>query len=241
MHPAIIVSYPRSGQHYTEGLLKDVTGADDYCVPAQCDHGARRPKPGCPGIGTPLDKRYPCPLGRRFQKSHDPLGNLAMNDEFLYSALYRRPLYSFCSHARMRQQKTRGFPFIADDGSLSFLERKQGNWERFALQSAAIWRDFVCKWVAAAAALENVYCETYERITTSPEAAHAVFGFLFDEYNGHNLDRAMARQISHLETRPSARDKLDQFEFELPALLLDRIRETIGLGVLRMAGYDDIL
>lgn len=234
MKNVIIVSYPRSGQHYFENLLKRVTGQDEYCVPNQCR------VTGCAGKDMPRNKRFPCPAGRRFQKSHDGPLNMEIGDEFLYLVLFRRPLYSIVSNLELRGVREKGIPVKERGKGVVHYPPGQAAWEKFALQKSAQWRKFVLKWVAAGTR-ENVLPMRYEDIIQSDAHVSETFAFLFDDHDREVLAKAMTEQRDKLQSGQQRQRDLKNFKYPLHEDLLAGVRKTIGPKALELAGYDDVL
>lgn len=234
MKNAVIVSYPRSGQHYFEKLLKKVTGRDEYCVPNQCRVD------GCAGKKMARADRFPCPAGRRFQKSHDADLNLEIGDDFLYLVLYRRPLFSIASHLKLRGVRENGVPIREPGKGVVHHPPSQEIWEKFAVQKAVDWKDFVLKWVAAGTR-ENVLPMRYEEIIKSDAHVSETFQFLFDDYDKEALTGAMVEQRDKLQSGEQRQRDLAEFEYPLHDDLLAEVREAIGAKALKLAGYDDVL
>lgn len=234
MKNVIIVSYPRSGQHYTERLLKQVTGKDEYCVPNQCLVD------GCAGKDMAPRKRFPCPAGRRFQKSHDGALKLKISDDFLYLVLFRRPLYSIVSNLELRSVRENGVPLNEPGKGITLHPHSQEVWEKFALQKAEYWKGFIEKWVGAGTR-ENVLPMRYEDIIHSDEHASAMFDFLFPDYDRAALSNAMQAQRETLENGAQRQRDLSKFKYPLHDNLMADIRKTIGPKALSLAGYDDVL
>lgn len=234
MKNVIIVSYPRSGQHYFENLLKRVTGQDEYCVPNQCR------VEGCAGKDLPKGKRFPCPAGRRFQKSHDGTLNMEIRDEFQHLVLFRRPLFSIVSNLELRGVREKGIPLREKGKGVVFHEPSQDAWEKYALQRATQWRRFVLKWVGAGDR-ENVLPMRYEDIIHSDEHITRVFEFLFDDYDKAALAQAMEEQREKLSSGQQRQRDLSNFKYPLHDALIGDIRKEIGAEALKLTGYDDVM
>jgi hypothetical protein len=188
----------------------------------------------------PRNKRFPCPAGRRFQKSHDGALNLEISDDFLYLVLYRRPLFSIESNLKLKGVREKGIPVREPGKGVVHHPPSQEAWEKFALQKAAQWRKFVLKWVGAGDR-ENVLPMRYEDIIQSDAHVGRTFEFLFDDHDREALARAMRAQRDKLQSGQQRQRDLSKFEYPLHDDLLAGVRETIGTRALELAGYDDVL
>lgn len=174
--PLMLVSYPRSGQHYTQRMIERVTGVDDYCELYHCS------VPDCPGKKKPIAEKIPCPSGRRVQKNHDFELDLGVEPQFNYAILLRYPLNSIISYYEQEVRRHGVVQKWHDDGTLTRVDDTAEAWFAFLENRAAYWNDFARKWVALAQSHDNVRLFRYEGMCYQDEAQTFV-GF-FDFFLG---------------------------------------------------------
>jgi hypothetical protein len=228
-----MVSYPRSGQHYMQALLRRVTGVNDYCELYNCFDEK------CPGKSLPTRQRSPCLVGRRFQKSHDFNLRMEVTDDFLYVALYRRPLFSITSYFELDTRSGKGVPLQGASGKQEWQPESQETWEQYAVEKAIYWRDFIIKWRSYTSA--NVHSMRYEEIVQDLDAVRRFFQFTFPTFDENRLNSEMKFQLTNLSLGKKTIRSLTDFRFPLTEQIVSRVRQEIGQEALRLAGYDDVL
>lgn len=230
----LLVSYPRSGQHYTQRLLEAVTGVDDYCVPQQCLVA------DCPGKKMVAHGRIPCPAGRRIQKHHDFMTDLPISDEYQYIILYRKPLHSIRSYYELETKDGNGVRLKRKGSKIAYYPDCKENWEEFAFFQAAFWRRFILKW-SAAKFRSNVMLMDYDDVTREPARVRAMFDFLFQSYDQERLGAELEKQDDYLNSEFFAKRVSRPFRYGMSDGFLDRVRQIIGMDALHSVGFEEVV
>ncbi len=221
-----LVSYPRSGQHFLERLIRRVTGKDDYCTLYGC-----RVK-DCPGRRMPLADKSPCPAGRRIQKTHDFDLAFPRDATSRHAVIIRHPVPAIMSWyeldtatATRNLDPRQSIPPRIDD--------TPDAWRSLAVDRARYWSAFVLKWLADPA--ENVRCFHYEALISDPETVKDLFGFAF----GHRYPMRVAHHLRELQKQAADRGGLrDRSTFRYdPEESTRLILDAIDPRALSLAGY----
>jgi hypothetical protein len=221
-----LVSYPRSGQHFLERLIRRVTGKDDYCTLYGC-----RVK-DCPGRGRPLAEKSPCPAGRHIQKTHDFDGAFPRDATSRYVVIIRDPVPAIMSWYEL---DTRTATRVLDPRPMRTprFDDSPDLWHRLAVDRARYWSTFVLKWLTDPA--ENVRCFHYERLVSDPKTVKDLFGFAF----GHRYPIRVDHHLRELKQQANDRGGLrDASAFRYDPEEANRlILDAIDPRALALAGY----
>ncbi|MDU8914005.1 hypothetical protein [Aestuariicoccus sp. MJ-SS9] len=228
----MLVSYPRSGQHYTQRMIERAIGKDDYCPLYACS------VPDCPGRGKPVPEKTPCPGGRRIQKHHDFDLGLRVEDEITYAVLIRYPLNSLMSYYEQEVNRHKRVPRWADDGKVSRVEDNEENWLHFLENRAAFWKEFATKWRALAERHDNVRIFRYEEMVWEDATFLDFFRFSFTEdlsEKAHELIAAQRKSMTQQGRTVNGR----RAPFAYDEKRADaRMRQIIAPDLLQAFGYE---
>lgn len=221
-----LVSYPRSGQHFLQRLIRRVIAQDDYCELYTC-----RVK-DCPGRRWPIAERSPCPSGRRIQKSHDFDLGLPRDPAARYAFILREPVAAIMSWYEM---DTLTAPRDLDRHlpNKARLVDTPDTWRAFAVDRARFWSAFVLKWLTDPP--ENVRGFHYESLITDPAVVQEFFGFAF----GNRYPMRVRHHLRELQQQAAERGGLrDKAAFRHdPAEAARLVLDAIDPRALALAGY----
>lgn len=229
-----LVSYPRSGQHYTERLLERATGVKNYCEHYNCNIA------GCPGQDVPPRNRPLCLSGLRFNKNHDFDLSLPISDEHLYAVFFRKPLYSITSYYERDLKNGTKVPVVREGVGRVLLDDERSAWEEYAIEKAIYWRRLILKWLPMRYK-KNVRAFRYEEITSDHAAVERMFEFFFGSFDRARLRETMAPQIRMVEGGKRPYRDLADFRYKLDDNFIQNFRQAIGAEALALADYDDVL
>lgn len=221
-----LVSYPRSGQHFVQRLIRRVLARDDYCELYTCR------VQGCPGRRMPLADRSPCPAGRRIQKSHDFNLSQPRHAAARYAVMIRNPVAAIMSWYEMDTGTAARDLYTPRPVPVQFADSPE-TWRAYASERARYWSAFVLKWLTDPP--PNVKAFRYEALTGDPETVKDLFGFAF----GNRYPLRVAHHLRALQQQAKDRGGLrDTSTFrhdpeEAARLILD----TIDPQALALAGY----
>ena len=221
MRNLYLVSYPRSGQHYTQRMIEDVTGEDEYCELYNCW------VEGCPGQSLPFSEKSPCLSGRRIQKTHDFDLNFPVNPAAQYAVLLRRPMLSIAS-------------WYEFEVNAKGMEDSLMIWEDFAREKSTYWDSFVNKWCDAAEAHDNVKIFRYEDMTTDPATISEFFAANFPGSDPAKIEYFAQKQVRQLSQGHVGGRSLAMFKYPLRDAV-NTARANISVDTLARLGYTDVL
>ncbi len=224
--PIYLVSYPRSGQHFLQRLIRRVTAQDDYCELYRCR------VPGCPGQRRPIADRSPCPSGRRIQKSHDFDLTLPRDPDARFAVIIREPVAAIMSWYEM---DTLTAPRDLDGllpHKAHFVDTPD-TWRTLAVDRARFWSAFVLKWLSDPP--ENVRTFHYESLTADPTVVQDFFGFAF----GNRFPMRVRHHLRELQQQAAERGGLrDMSAFRHdPSEAARLVRDAIDPRALALASY----
>jgi len=163
-----LVSFPRSGQHLTETLLRKI--CSEHRVPySYCEYYT-------------CCKQVPCRRKALVQKNHDMDGRLAQVPTARYVVLYRKNIAA-ALEAYWRCQHPQGKPARGSILSPKFTHtaKTEQACVAFARQQTAYYQRFCQRWVESAPA--NVLPIEYDELTTAPlETMWRILHHLFPEH-----------------------------------------------------------
>jgi hypothetical protein len=221
MRNLYLVSFPRSGQHYTQRMIEEVTGVDEYCELYNCW------VEGCPGQSVPVNERSPCLSGRRIQKTHDFDLNFPVNPAAQYAVLLRTPMFSLVS-------------WYEYEVNVMGMQDSHMIWEAFAREKSAYWDSFVNKWCDMAEANENVRIFRYEDMTTDPATISEFFAANFPGSESAKIEHFAQKQVRQLSQGHVGGRSLAMFKYPLREAV-NTARANISKDTLARLGYTDVL
>lgn len=213
-----LVSFPRSGQHFTQHLIERATGKDDYCLFYSCS------VPDCPARDLPTQFRVPCYAGRRIQKNHDFDLALPYARSLRYAVLIRSPLPAIQSWYEWNL-RTKGAIDVGGDLRHDCEEA----WVAFLDKSLSYWSALVRKWTQHAKR-PNCRVFRYEEIVHEPRRMRALINFCAPNADEHMREHAIATQLDALKSREFRAP--NSFRYDVPDSLPEHVEDA-----LRLAGY----
>lgn len=237
MRRTFLVSYPRSGQHFTGRFLGRIAGNENiYCELYGCSDES------CQASGWPIAMKSPCYAGRPLQKTHDFDLALPQTRHFNYAVLFRRPMLSIQSYYEM-ELRSRNFIEInlgerASD-KVQFEDSRRA-WELFLIQKGQYWRDFVEKWIPYCNQQRHAKAFDYDKITTEADQLESVAEFCLAGYDREKMKVLIENQKKILEEgKFKLRDASEFRHFREGDA--DLLGEVIGQRALRYAGFDNVV
>ncbi len=214
-----LVSYPRSGQHFSQKLLENSSGRDEYCEYYNCW------EKDCPAQKFPTRFRVPCYSGKRIQKNHDFEGDLPYAKQFRYAVLYRNPVLSIQSFYEWCLRNLKGVQIYKGQQKIVVPDSIDA-WRVFAEQKAVYWRDFVQKWVLKNARA-NVGHFPYESLVSDTDEMRRFVKFCTPSVTDSRLQSAIDTQVTNLQSGNRSLRDAQSFRYPAPEIA-DKIREVTG-------------
>ena len=228
-----IVSFPRSGQHFTQRLLRRISGKDEYCELYKCIKD-------CPGLSLHHSMRVPCRAGRRLQKNHDFDLNLQVTRSFRYVVLYRRPLYSVMSLYEHGLRKSDEVPLAIPGWPAIDVQNSADAFNLFAIEKAQFWDAFIRKWLTKAQIHKYVFAVDYDALISSARSMETLTRFCLKEFDVDRMQDCIGSQINLIESGKIKRRDPDDFCYDWrPAAKL--MRDVISDDAMRLARFDDVV
>ena len=221
MKKLYLVSFPRSGQLYTQQLMEAVTGVDDYCELYNCW------VEDCPGKSLPISEKSPCLAGRRIQKTHDFDLKFPVDKSAQYAVIVRTPMLSLASWFELEVKNLE-------------VQDTLKSWESFADLKSTFWNDFVNKWVDAAETNENVQVFRYEDITTSRAGISKFFKVNFPGSSPEKVKSCAKEQVREIKRGRVGGRSLSDFKYPIDSAV-NTARYNISKTTLARVGYTDVV
>lgn len=216
MTNVFLVSFPRSGQHFTQRLLERISGVDDYCQLYRCS------VKNCPGKNFTVAERSPCPAGRRIQKTHDFDLGMPTSQECRYAVLVRSPLNSIQSRFEQDVRKHNGVLAIDAAGSRVRVAPDRWGWRAFLWAQAKYWNEFSTKWAAESEknpAIVRLF--DYRDLIESADMMRNVIDFCLLDYDESKATPVIEHQVNAHRMKLTPNRRVEDFEFFSPQDLAD--------------------
>jgi hypothetical protein len=216
-----IVSFPRSGHHYTVNLLDKLFGiGNDYCELYRCVN-SKNHKIMCPAFFLRPWLKVPCRASRTYQKNHDFTLKLAFKPQYRYVVMYRYPLESICSHYSLWRERRNW--------------RANAPFKEFARTRIDYWNGFMTKWVLENQSAPNKFVLKYEDIVRDIESALALIRFLELDNDLPSIMSELEKHYQLQENRPIK--KLNSYSFYDEAFFA-QLEEAIDPRIWHVAGLE---
>lgn len=237
MRRTFLVSYPRSGQHFTGRFLGRVAGDENiYCELYTCSDKS------CQADGWPISLKSPCYAGRLLQKTHDFDLALPQVRHFNYAVLYRRPLLSIQSYYEMELRSRNFIEISLGDRAIDKVRYKDSRlaWHSFLIQKGQYWKQFIEKWLPYCNQQAHAKAFDYDKITSEADELEQVAEFCLSDFDRDKMNELIANQKKIIEEGKFKLRSASEFRHYRESDV-EQLSEIIGQRALRVAGFDSVV